>query len=272
MRRILIVFFALLIAAAAAYAQDDAAKTAEDIFDEMEGQFLGEDGVVHMKMIVYNKQGRSRSKELLTVVQDKGDITMAITIFLAPPEIKGNKFLAIENPNGYDKQVMYLKGNKKLKRFDADSAGDSFMGSDFSMKDLQSRDKEDFTHKRLADDTVDGQACYVIESVANPEKEKDLGYSKVVYWVRKDNMIPIKADFYEEGDPNTIEKKLTVEELDQRDDGSWMAKKTTMRTVERGTKTEILVLDSKTNVTVDPYYFTEPFLTNENQLIPEFNK
>ncbi|MDP8254314.1 MAG: outer membrane lipoprotein-sorting protein [Candidatus Alcyoniella australis] len=272
MRRLAIAVFMMVFIAGWAVAQDDTNKTADQILDAMSSQVLGDEGVVQLKMIVYNKQGRSRSKELLTVIQKKDGIDRAITVFLAPPEIRGNKFLAIENPDGYDKQMMYLKGNKKLKRFDADSAGDSFMGSDFSMKDIQSRDSSDGIHKRLPDETVDGQPCYVVQTVPKPGKEDDMGYSKIVYWVRKDSMIPVKADFYKLGDPNTVEKKLSVDELEQRDDGTWTAKKTTMQTIERGTKTEIVVLDSRTDVTVDDYYFTEPYMTNENQLIPEFKK
>jgi hypothetical protein len=51
----------------------------------------------------------------------------------------------------------------------------------------------DYDAKILRTEEIDGTPAYVLELVA---RERGVTYHRVVYWVRKDNAWPIKAEFY----------------------------------------------------------------------------
>lgn len=51
----------------------------------------------------------------------------------------------------------------------------------------------DYDAKILRTEEIDGKPAYVLELVA---RERGVTYHRVVYWVRKDNAWPIKAEFY----------------------------------------------------------------------------
>ncbi len=96
----------------------------------------------------------------------------------------------------------------------------SWMGSDFTNDDLVGAASlvDDYTHRLLGSETVDGHACYVIELI--PEPENPIVYERVVYRVTrevevtdeegekvlKELNLPVRVDNYDERDElvNTI--------------------------------------------------------------------
>jgi outer membrane lipoprotein-sorting protein len=51
----------------------------------------------------------------------------------------------------------------------------------------------DYDAKILRTEEIDGKSVYVLELLA---RERGVTYHRVVYWVRKDNAWPVKAEFY----------------------------------------------------------------------------
>jgi outer membrane lipoprotein-sorting protein len=82
----------------------------------------------------------------------------------------------------------------------------SWMGSDFTNDDLVGAASlvDDYAHESIGTETVDGYECYVIEMVPTPENP--IVYEKVVYWVTKEHLLPVKVENYDERDElvNTI--------------------------------------------------------------------
>ncbi len=91
----------------------------------------------------------------------------------------------------------------------------SWMGSDFSNDDLVGAASlvDDYTHKLVGTESVDGYECYVIELI--PEPENPIVYEKVIYHVTREIEV---TD--EEGDKVIKELNLPVrvENYDERDE------------------------------------------------------
>ncbi len=73
-----------------------------------------------------------------------------------------------------------------------------WMGSDFSNDDLvkESSLVEDYTHTILKEKTIDGASVYKIK--LTPKPEAAVRWGKIILWIRKDDFIPLKEEFYDE--------------------------------------------------------------------------
>ncbi|MCK5050443.1 MAG: outer membrane lipoprotein-sorting protein, partial [Candidatus Cloacimonetes bacterium] len=109
-----------------------------------------------------------------------------------------------------DDQWIYLPALKKVKRISSDSKSDYFMGSDFTYDDLGDRHPSSDTHNFLREETIDGEDCYVVESIP---KEEEYMYSKTITWIIKDKWIGKKKEFYDEDED--LLKILTVKEVEK---------------------------------------------------------
>jgi hypothetical protein len=69
-----------------------------------------------------------------------------------------------------------------------------FFGTDFSFEDLEERDVDQFDYKLAGDDTIDGAACWKIES--KPKQSKSSQYTSSLVWVRKDNYVVAQIEDY----------------------------------------------------------------------------
>jgi outer membrane lipoprotein-sorting protein len=74
----------------------------------------------------------------------------------------------------------------------------SWMGSDFTNDDLvrQSSIVEDYTHRLLREESIDGRSCYVIELVPRPGAP--VVWGKVLAWITKTGFMTLKNEFYDE--------------------------------------------------------------------------
>lgn len=230
------------------------------IIQKMEERNQSTSAVTNAKMIIMDNKGSQRVRELIMRTKEKNGLRHVVTTFLAPPEVRGSKFMVIEKKDADDDQRIYLPALKRVRRITSSNKAGSFMGSTFAYADLQSHDPDTGTHQRLADATVDGQDCYVVEST--PNKPDDFIYSKFTYWVRKDNFLPIKGEFFDK--KGHLWKRLTVANIEQRSDGTWIAKKTTMHDVQKGTSTVLELVDYQLDVKINDDYFSDRFLTDES--------
>ena len=74
----------------------------------------------------------------------------------------------------------------------------SWMGSDFTNDDLvrQSSMVNDYTHKLLGSETIEGRDCYKIE--LTPKDNTAVVWGKLIMWVDKAEYINLKVEYYDE--------------------------------------------------------------------------
>ena len=216
----------------------------------------GKDTQAELSMVLTNKQGEKRVRELKQYIVVDGDVEKKIMFFVAPADVKGTSFMNWSYSSAKDDdQWIYLPALKRTKRISSGSKGDYFMGSDFTYDDLGERHPDEDTHKLLREETVDGKPCFVVESTP---KAKGHMYSKTITWVLKDTYIGLKREFY---DPNAkLLKTLTIKNF-KKISGVWVILDTEMKNVQKNHSTTISLANVKINQGVPASKFTERSMT-----------
>ena len=183
--------------------------------------------------------------------------------FLSPADVHGTKTLLIEHSAADDDIWIYLPAMKKVRRLVASNKKDSFAGTDFSYADVIGHKVEDWNHKVLRQEKLDGRDCYVVESTPRrPEVADNTGYSKRVSWIDKESYVAIRAEIYDLG--GKLLKRTSaqdVERVDARND-RYQPMKLISENVQTGHKTIIEFSNFKANVGVGDEIFAARSLEN----------
>ena len=141
------------------------------------------DSVAEMTMTLVNPKGGQRLRKLITYARrDEDGRDKSLLVFKSPPDVKGTSFLVWSDPEGdADQQWLYLPALGRVRQIATASKSESFMGTEFSYDDMGTHDIDDST------------GCYVIE--ARPKEPHS--YGKMILWIRSDNYIPVRTDFYD---------------------------------------------------------------------------
>ncbi len=227
--------------------------TGRQIVDKAYNLPSGDDKTSTLTMTLINKQGKQRVRKIKQFSKDFGDVEKSIMFFQSPADVKNTSFMnwSYDDENKDDDQWIYLPTLKKTKRISSDSKSDYFMGSDFTYDDLGDRKLDADTHKLLRTETVNGHACYVVESVS---KDEDYMYSKTITWIRKDNFVGVKKEFYDEDEE--LLKILTIKKV-QKISGFWIITNSEMKNIQKNHKTTMVLTNVKINTGVPASKFTE---------------
>lgn len=213
-----------------------------------------------------NKSGQERVRKVFgtTKLVDNGTDNMRMTRFTAPPDVKGTVTMLLEHADRDDDIWVYLPALKKVRRLVSSNKKDSFVGTDFSYADVIGYKVDEWTYKLLREETVDGQACYVIEALPkNATVKANTGYSKRVDTIRKDNLVTVKSDYWDEGG-QMLKTSLfsALEEVDAKR-GKWQAMRLEARNLQTGHRTEIRFENFKANQQVKNSFFTTAYMEKE---------
>jgi hypothetical protein len=147
-------------------------------------------------MILIDKNGNERLREMKIFSKDKGKDTLRMQFFLAPADVKDTGFLTYDYYSGEkdDDQWLYLPDLRKTKRIATSDKSSAFMGSDFSYADMTRRVIDEWNYKILKEDEVDGQKVWLVEAVPVSKAVEDrYGYKKSILFVRQDIFIEVRA-------------------------------------------------------------------------------
>lgn len=230
--------------------------TGKEIVDKAYNRPTGDDQVSELRMTLINSRGDTRVREIKQFTKDMGDVEKSIMFFTAPADVKNTSFMNwTYDDDRNDDQWIYLPALRRVKRISSDSKSDYFMGSDFTYDDLGDRKLEEDTHKLLREETVNGKACYVVESIPVDE---DYMYSKTVTWIEKETFIGVKKEFYD--DMGDHLKTLTIHEY-KNFDGFNIITSSEMHNVQKDHRTQMKLSNIKINSGVSDNMFTERMMT-----------
>lgn len=158
---------------------------------------------------------------------------------------------------------IYLPALRKVRRLVSSNKRDGFVGTDFSYGDVIGHKVNDWKYKLLREQTVDGQPCYVIEAVPASETIKyNTGYSKRVTWIRKDNNVSAKAEFWDEaGQPLKTAVFSDIRLVDSQRD-KWQPMRLEAKNVQTGHRTLIQFDSFRVNQNVRRALFTTRYMEN----------
>ena len=230
----------------------EVAQKAHDIDD-------GDNSTSNMKMILIDKRGKKRVRDLKRFAKDKGEDDLKLMFFLSPADVKNTAFLTYdyEDSNKDDDQWLFLPELKKVKRIASSDKSSSFMGSDFTYSDMTSKNVEDYTYKIMKEPLVDGHKTW--QMLITPKSEKTIdetGYTKSIVFIRQDNFVVVQAlNYVKQGKKLKYMKILGLEKID----GIWTTTKIQM-TTKKGKKTlhktVLEFSDTKYNQDLDESLFT----------------
>lgn len=209
---------------------------AREIMERVDQRDDGDNQTSNLQMILIDKRGKKRIRELKSFRKDKGEDTYTMMFFLSPADVQDTGFLTYDydDADRDDDQWLYLPALKKTKRIASSNKSGSFMGSDFSYADMTDRPLEKYDFTLLQESEIDGHPVWVIQSVPTDKDEIDeTGYTKSIQFVRKDNYVAIRAKIWlKKGKRN---KYMEVKELELIE-GLWVATLVTM-TTKKGNQT-----------------------------------
>lgn len=215
----------------------------------------GKTSVSTAVMTLTNKKGAVRVREIASFKKDFGETEKTVIVVRAPKDAAGVSYLQweYEEKDGAKKDRdnwLYIPAMKKVRRISGSESNGDFMGTDFTYDDMGERalSKDDFT--LLGEETADGEECWKIECKAKDKSEKE---PRRIVWVRKDNYLMHKAEFFDKQDKlHRVFSSADVKTID----GIWTVGKMRMENVQKGHFTIIEIKDVAYNQEINDSVFT----------------
>ncbi|MCE2390644.1 MAG: outer membrane lipoprotein-sorting protein [Proteobacteria bacterium] len=218
---------ALLLAAEAGGVSSPSAR---EIMQRVEDRDDGDLQTSDLEMILIDKSGYQRVRQLRSFGRDVGEDKQSIMFFLSPADVEDTGFLTYDydDPERDDDQWLYLPALKKPKRIASRDKSGSFMGSDFNYSDMTDRELERYDFELMGEVEIEGHPCWQIKSVPRTRKEiRETGYKQSVLFVRQDNDIVIRSVHWLQ--KGNRQRYFEVHKLELID-GIWVATEMTMTT------------------------------------------
>lgn len=192
---------------------------------------------------------RSMSMRAWTQGEDRSLVRVT-----APKKDKGNGTL-IDDDNMWS----YSPKINRVIKVPSSMMGQSWMGSDFSNKDISRVDDiiDQYDHSVVSQEELDGHIVYQIESV--PHEEAAVVWGKEVLTIRNDHVV-LEHSFYDQ-DGELVKKLLSLEVGEMG--GRVIAKRQRMQKVEEPDEwTEIVVESMEYDLELSDSLFTLSNLRN----------
>ncbi len=169
------------------YAQDLSAKEIIAKADEvLKGTTSSE---AEMSMTVVRPDWQ---REVTMKSWSKGD-DYSLILITGPARDKGTAFLKREK-----EMWNWQPTIERVVKMPPSMMGQSWMGSDVTNDDLvrQSSTVNDFSHKILGEEELEGRNCWIIELI--PHEDAVVVWGKIKTWVDQEDFLQLKTEFYDE--------------------------------------------------------------------------
>ncbi len=230
--------------------------TGTEIAQNAHDRDTGDTSHALMQMDLVDKDGTVNSRLVETWrMEDEKDLDKLMMVFHKPASVKDTRFLVVENEGRDDDKWIYLPALKKVRRIDSSEGGNSFMGTDFTYDDMETRKVEEDNHDLLKEEKTGNYDCYVIKAVSvDPENSQ---YGQRISWIDKETWVPVKMELYDK--KNNLEKVVTADRIENVQ-GLWTIIKTTMKNVQTGHSTVLSIQKLVYNENLNPALFSTQFL------------
>ena len=182
----------------------------------------------------------------------------AVLRFVAPAEVKGVALLIANHPERSSDQWMWTPALQRERRIALQDRSTRFFGTDFSFEDLEERDINQYEYRLVGNDTIDGVACWRLES--KPRQGKVSQYAKADIWIRKDTYAVVRIDSWIKND---VARRLVYGDFEQVQ-GIWTARHLEMTDLRRKSRTVLRLDKLQYNVTLEENNFTLQALRRES--------
>lgn len=180
-----VIFLAAVLSSSVVTAADNP----REILKRMESNMRGDSSYSEMTMeTVRPRYTREITMRSWTLGED-----FALILVTSPARDQGTAFLK------RDREIWHYQPRvDRTIKMPPSMLSQSWMGSDFTNDDLVGAASlvDDYTHTLAGSETLDGHDCHIIEMIPSPENP--VVYEKVVYWVSKEHLLPVKVENFDE--------------------------------------------------------------------------
>lgn len=222
------------------------------------------------RQIVTESQDRSRSKSqryegTLEVIGSSSKVSLkrwtyerigafgaskSILRFTAPPEVKGVALLIVNHTDRASDQWMWTPAIERDRRIALQDRSTRFFGTDFSFEDLEERDVNQYDFKLLGEETIDGAACWKVES--KPRESKSSQYTSSVLTIRKDNYVTAQIESFAK---DKLVRRIHYSDV-EKIDNIWTPRTVEVFDVGRNSRTVLKLEKLQYNVPMKDEEFT----------------
>lgn len=229
-----------------------------EIMQAVDSREDGDDLQQQMAQTLIDRNGNERQRHMSSFRKDFGEDKKMITFFTEPANIRDTALLTFDydDTETDDDQWLYLPALKKVRRISAADRGDYFMGTDFTFEDMkQTPELDDYNWQLLGSTEIDGQDCWKVEGKpVSADVARELGYSKMIQYVRKDNHFSIRVDYWDRAEREL--KHLRIIELKQIE-GIWSPMRIEMENIQSNHKTILEFSEQQYNTGLQDKLFTQ---------------
>ncbi|MDD5034908.1 MAG: outer membrane lipoprotein-sorting protein [Methylococcaceae bacterium] len=159
----------------------------------------GKDVVWDLTIDLTDRSGdtRQRTGKIFRRTLDGGR-SEQVTVFLSPANIRHTALLKVEAEDAADYMWLYLPALKVTKRVPPAERGDKFVGTDFTMEDVNlGFEYQDYNGTVLETKTEEGHPLALMRiEPKTAELKRDLGFDTSTAKVRTDQAIIVDQHFY----------------------------------------------------------------------------
>lgn len=247
MKKVTIILALLLIAGGLNIKEIKAQQklTAKEIVQKATDKLNGKSSRGTMKMqIVRPTWTREISMKIWSLGTD-----YYIIYITAPAREKGQVFL-----KRHEDMWNYLPNIDRMIKIPPSMMMQSWMGSDFTNNDLVkvSSMVDDYTHKLIGNDTIEGFDCYKIQF--NPKPDAAVVWGKIILWISKEEYYELKALYYDE-DGKLINKEF-MSDIKQMGDRKLPSHMEMVPVDKEGQKTVLDFIDMEYNIGLNADFFS----------------
>lgn len=144
-----------------------------------------------------------------------------LLVFDDPEEIRGVALLVVRAPDGSETRGVYLPAfGAEFKRPGDAARRGNFLGTDLAVEDLAPEDTANHRYVRRTDRTLEQVPYFVVDAYpANEAAQRRTGHALRRHWVRQDNFVIARTDFYDRH--LRLARRITRHDLRQVTGTSW---------------------------------------------------
>jgi len=232
--------------------------TGLEIMQAVDNREDGDDLKQQITQTLIDRNDSRRVRQMASLRKDFGKDKKMMSFFTEPANIRDTALLTFDydDPSADDDQWLYLPALKKVRRISAADRGDYFMGTDLTFEDMkQTPELEDYNWKLHGSESVDGHDCWKVEGLpVSEDVARELGYSRMLQFVRKDNDYTIRVDYWDRAGREL--KHLYVKDLKQIE-GIWTAHKVEMINAQSKHRTVLEFAGHQYNTGISDRMFTQ---------------
>jgi len=199
---------------------------------------------------VFDASGRISDKRWTFERLGSHGESRAVLRFLAPAEVKGVAMLIVNHLDRASDQWMWTPAIERDRRIALQDRSTRFFGTDFSFEDLEERDVNRYNYALLGEESIDGAACWKIQSV--PKRAGWSQYTRSTVWIRKGSYTVVRVENYTK---DSLVRRLNYSDI-QNVQGIWTARQMEMFDLARRSRTRLTLDKLQYNLPLKDEDFT----------------